>query len=63
MSKSAEMHGEHHADRASLYAARDRYMARLHRRSDDFEATRGLADVIAEIGRLPEQRPTITRGS
>jgi hypothetical protein len=62
MSGSADMHNNDRDDRLALCTERDRYVARLHLRPDDFEATRGLARVIARIGRLPEQRPVITGG-
>ena len=41
------------ADRAKLEAQRAVFLDRLHRRSDDFEATRGLRAVSAELRSLP----------
>jgi hypothetical protein len=47
-------------DRTSLEAARDEFVRRLHRCSDDFDATRGLSAVLVAIGRLAERPPVIT---
>jgi hypothetical protein len=44
---------EHAGDRRCLEAAHALFVARLHRRSDDFDATRGLRLVIAALQRLP----------
>jgi hypothetical protein len=42
-------------DRASLEAAHSVFLDRLHRRSDDFDATRELRLVTAALHRLTEQ--------
>jgi hypothetical protein len=51
-------------DRACLEAIRDYFVARLHRRQDDYDATRGLQLVIKALqqtpfanGHLPYPRP------
>jgi hypothetical protein len=51
-------------DRACLEAVRDYFVARLHRRQDDYDATRGLQLVIKtlqrtpfETGQMPYPRP------
>jgi hypothetical protein len=38
-------------DRACLEAVRDLFVGRLHQRSDDYDATRGLRLVIAALQR------------
>lgn len=40
-------------DRKCLEAARDLFVYRLHRRSDDFDATYGLKLVITALQRVP----------
>ena len=50
----------HDDDRASLEAARDEFVRRLHRCSDDFDATRGLSVVLVAMGRLAERPAVIT---
>jgi hypothetical protein len=40
-------------DRACLEALRDYFVARLHRRHDDYDATRGLRLVITALQRTP----------
>lgn len=40
-------------DRRGLQALRDHFVDRLHRRSDDFDATRSLRLVIAALQRVP----------
>jgi hypothetical protein len=40
-------------DRRGLEALRDYFVDRLHRRADDFDATRGLRLVIAALQRVP----------
>jgi hypothetical protein len=40
-------------DRACLEATRDYFVARLHRRQDDYDATRGLQLVIKALQEMP----------
>jgi len=40
-------------DRRGLEALRDHFVDRLHRRADDFDASRGLRLVIAALQRIP----------
>ncbi len=40
-------------DRRGLQALRDHFVDRLRRRSDDFDATRGLRLVITALQRVP----------
>jgi hypothetical protein len=40
-------------DRRGLEAVRDHFVDRLHRRADDFDATRGLQLVITALQRVP----------
>jgi hypothetical protein len=48
--------------RPPLEAAQTLFMARLHRRSDDFAATRALCVVSAALSRIGwEMRPAPTR--
>ena len=49
--------------RASLAALRDVYSRRLHRRSNDFDATRGLRLVIAKMQRISPALPVVTSSS
>ena len=51
--------GMENADSTALQAAHDMLIDRLHRRSDDFDATRELRAVIAAIQRLPPRKGTI----
>jgi len=45
--------------RATLRAEHDRLAARLHRRSEDFDASERLRLVIAALQRLPYPAPTV----
>jgi hypothetical protein len=49
--------------RPDLEAAHHQLVQRLHRKSDDFDATRELQLVIAALQNLPERRPRITSTS
>jgi hypothetical protein len=44
-----------HADRAALEVAHGALLERLHKRSDDFDATRRLRAVSAALQRLPQE--------
>jgi hypothetical protein len=50
-------------DRAGLEAQRAVFLDRLHRRSDDFEATRGLRAVSAALQLLPTREPAVQESS
>lgn len=50
-------------DRASLEALREMYSDRLHRHSDDFDATVGLSLVYARLQRTSSQSPLVTTAS
>ena len=50
-------------DRVSLEAQRAEFLDRLHRRSDDFEATRGLRLVSSALQRLPVRGPLVMESS
>jgi len=50
-------------DRASLLAMHDRFVARLHRAPDDFDASHGLRLAIAALQRLPDIEPVISASS
>jgi hypothetical protein len=50
-------------DRAGLEAIRDSFTGRLHRRSDDFDATQGLRLVTAKLQRSSYGRPTVSTSS
>jgi hypothetical protein len=54
---------ETRTDRVSLEAQRAEFLDRLHRRSDDFEATRGLRLVSAALHRLPVRGPLVMESS
>ena len=43
-------------DRRGLEALRDQFVDRLHRRADDFDATRGLRLVITALQRVPTSK-------
>ena len=49
--------------RAGLEAIRDTFTARLHRRSDDFDATQGLRLVTAKLQQTSYGRPTVSTSS
>ena len=49
--------------RASLEALRAHYSQRLHRRSNDFDATYGLTLVTAKLQRASLGRPVVTASS
>lgn len=49
--------------RAGLEALRDLFTGRLHRRSDDFDATFGLRLVTAKLQRISYGEPVVTRSS
>lgn len=49
-------------DRKCLEAARDLFVYRLHRRSDDFDATYGLKLVITALQRVPSDASPIHVG-
>jgi hypothetical protein len=49
--------------RAPLEALRDVYSGRLHRQSDDFDATAGLRLVSAKLRRLSYAPPVVTASS
>jgi hypothetical protein len=46
-----------------LEALHDIYSRRLHRRSSDFDATRGLRLVIAKLQRIAHASPAVTTSS
>jgi hypothetical protein len=50
-------------DRASLETLRRMYSNRLHRQSDDYDATAGLRLVYARLQRTPLQPPPVTTSS
>lgn len=50
-------------DRVLLEALRAAYVRRLHRQSDDFDATRGLRIVTAKLQRATYGPPVVTRSS
>jgi hypothetical protein len=50
-------------DRHQLEALRDLYVDRLHRRSNDFDATFGLRLVTDSLGRLSRASPIVTSSS
>lgn len=49
--------------RVALEALQKSYSRRLHRQSDDFDATDGLRLVIAKLQRVSYGPPVITRSS
>ena len=49
--------------RVALQKLQDVYSRRLHRRSDDFEATRGLSLVNAKLQRASLRPPVVTSAS
>jgi hypothetical protein len=54
---------ENSPDRAQLEAARDILVDRLHRRSDDFEATRELRGVNSKLQRTSYGTQVVTASS
>ena len=50
-------------DRAALLASHDKYVRRLQRASDDFDATRKLKAVITALQRWPAQPPTVSQSA
>lgn len=50
-------------DRSSLEALRKMYSDRLHRQSDDFDATAGLSLVTARLQRTSSQPPLVPTAS
>ena len=54
---------EHTEGRTALRALGDSYTRRLHRRSDDFDATQGLRLVTAKLQRTPYAPPVVTKSS
>jgi hypothetical protein len=54
---------EQTSGRADLEAIRDSFTGRLHRRSDDFDATQGLRLVTAKLQRSSYGRPTVSTSS
>jgi hypothetical protein len=54
---------DHAGDRVWLEASRDAFVIRLHRRSDDFDATNGLRLVSAALRRLPLRPPVVSASS
>jgi hypothetical protein len=50
-------------ERAVLESQRAVFLDRLHRRSNDFEATQGLRSVSAALQRLPLRAPVVLESS
>ena len=59
----AEQLRDHAGDRAWLEASHDVFVARLHRRSDDYDATNDLRLVSAALRELPRPRPVVSTWS
>ena len=51
------------ADRRQLEALREVYVDRLHRRSNDLDATYGLRLVAESLGRISRGSPIVTSSS